>query len=64
MILIADGFERAKLKDIFYSLIQIKEYHHSAISYRINDRNIIFQAEENQDEQLDDEWVQGLLLDG
>ncbi|WP_404359353.1 LarC family nickel insertion protein [Cytobacillus firmus] len=62
MILIADGFERAKLKDIFYSLIQIKEYHHPAISYHINGGNIKFHAEENQ--QLDDEWVQGLLLDG
>lgn len=26
--------------------------------------DIIFHAEENLDEQLDDEWVQGLLLDG
>lgn len=26
--------------------------------------DIIFHAEEHLDEQLDDEWVQGLLLDG
>jgi hypothetical protein len=52
MILLADGFERAKLKDIFYSLIQIEEYQHPAIKYRLDGSNITFHAEDHFYQQL------------
>lgn len=63
MILLADGFERAKLKDIFYSLIQIEEYQHPAIKYRLDGQNITFHAEDHLYQQLSDEMEPGFFFD-